>query len=214
MTGDEGGRLRRWLRQVSRTMTLRQVLAALAAVVVLASGLFGGLATAETTGPAALESGEKIHAEPFDLTVDRVRWSTDLGLDEEVRGRYIAVVATLENTSDHPVYTGTLRDTMRLRGLEGFYAGLTGDETERSEDATPQVLVLADGSPLSAAAPGLEYEVAFVWEQEESEPLPTEATVEVSQWTWRRSTLDDQFMWFDRTPTHEGTFDVEQGRES
>lgn len=214
MTGDEGGRVRRWLRQLSRTMTLRQVLAAGATVVVLASGLFGGLATARTAGPTEIVAGEPFHAEPFDLTVERLRWSDDLGLDEDLRGRYLVAVATVENTSDHPVYTSTIRDSVRLKGLDGFYTGLLGEETGRSDDAAPQVLVLADASPLSAVAPGLEYEVAFVWEQAASEPLPTEATVAVSAWTWRRSSLDDQLMWFDPTVTHAGTLAVSQGGAS
>jgi len=217
MTGDEGGRLRGWLGRLGRlgrTVTLRQAFAGVAAVVVLASAPFGGLATAEPTGPAELEAGETVHAAPFDISIDRLRWSDDLGLDEEVRGRYLVAVATLENTSDHPVYATTIAETVRLRGLDGLFTGRRGEETVPSAEAVPQVLVLADASLLSSASPGLAYEVAFVWEQDESQPLPSEVTVEVASRTWRASRIDDQEAWFDPTVTHTGTFPVSQGRES
>ncbi|MBC9225486.1 hypothetical protein GL325_04030 [Aeromicrobium sp. 636] len=214
MTRAADDRLRRWLLRWSRTVTLRQTLLAIAAVAVLASGLFGGLATATPEGPAELKVGRTIHAEPFDLSIERARQVDDLGLGGEPRGRSIAVVAKLTNTSDHPVYGSQIGRTLQLRGLDGVYRGASGDETGPSEQATPQVLVLADASILGTAAPGLEYEVAFVWEQAESEPVPTRATVAVAAHTWRKSRLDDQFLWFDPVVTHSGDLAVEPGRES
>src|SRR5690606_37951947 len=155
---------------------LRQVLLGIATVVVLVSGLFGGLATAESSGPTELEAGKRFHAEPLDLTVERIRWTVDLGLQETPRGRYIGVIVTLENTSDHPVYAKQIAASLRLHGLDGvFQTSTTADVTGPSENAVPRVLVLADTSVLSAAAPGLEYEVVFLWEQSKDQPLPTEA---------------------------------------
>lgn len=214
MTGEADDRLRGRLLGVARALSLRQVLLGTAAVMVLASGLFGGLATATPSGPADLEVGEQVHAEPFDVTVQRVRWTADLGLAEDPRGRYIGVVATLENTSDHPVYSSDIRAALRLGGLDGVYQREYGEETGPSQDAIPRVLVLADTSELSAAAPGLEYEVVFVWEQDEDEPLPTEATVGAVARTWRQSTLDDQYLWFDPSVAHEGVVAVERAKES
>ncbi|GAA3529823.1 hypothetical protein AFL01nite_00630 [Aeromicrobium flavum] len=214
MTGAEDNRLRRWVLRLSRTLTLRQALSAVAALVVLASGLFGGLATARTSGPTELVAGEQVHAEPFDVTVERARWLTDLGLEGETpRGRYISVVATIKNTSDHPVYRSEIRDTMRLHGLDGVFRRESGKETGPSEAATPRVLVVADASELASAAPGLEYEVVFLWEQAEYMPVPEDATVAVAARTWRQSTLDDQYLWFDPTVTHAGSIAIEKAKE-
>lgn len=207
--------MRARLLTLARTVTLRQTLLAIASVVVLASGLFGGLATAKTSGPAGLEAGEKVHAEPLDLTVERIRWTDDLGLEEEPRGRYIGLVATLKNTSDHPVYAQQIRESLRLHGLDGvFQTTTTPDETGPSHTAVPRVLVLADTSDLSAAAPGLKYEVVFVWDQAKDEPVPTEAVVSALSYTWRQSTLDDQFMWFDPAVSHEGVIAIEKAKQS
>jgi hypothetical protein len=153
-------------------------------------------------------------AEPFDVTVKRIRWLTDLGLEETPRGRYISVVATVKNTSDHPVYRSEIRDTLRLHGLDGVYPREYGLETGPSEKAPPRVLVTADATELTAAAPGLEYEVIFLWEQADHQPVPQSATVAVAARTWRQSTLDDQFLWFDPTVTHEGVIAIEKAKES
>lgn len=206
MTGVEGHRLRGWLLRLARTLTLRQLVLSVAAVVVLASGLFGGLATATTTaeGPAALVAGTRVHAEPFDVTVQRLRWLDDLGpAVTRPEGRYVGVVATVENTTDHPVYLDVIRRFLHLSDVEGV-----------DPDATPQVLVVADSAPLSSAAPGLEYEVVLLWDQAADAAPPTRATVSVRSHTWRQSTLDDQMLWFDPAVTHRGTFEVRPGGES
>lgn len=197
------------------TLTLRQVLLGAAAVVVLASGLFGGLAAAAPDGPAELTAGEQVSAAPFDLTIERARWVSDLGEDVATpRGRYVALVATVENTSDHPVHVGTLSDAVRLKDVEGIYTTSFEDTTGPSEDADPQVLLLSDGTSLSPVAPGLTFEVVLLWDQSTAVEPPTEVGVVVNAQTWRTSRIDEQEYWFDATPTHVGTFEVREGAES
>lgn len=215
MTGVSGNRVLRWLRSLLHTLTLRQAVLAVAAVVVVASGLFGGLATATPDGPKELTARKTVAAAPFDLTIERVRWLSDLGDDEpDPNRRYIGVVARITNTSDHPVYIGDARRTLRLLDADGIHPSSRSDETAPSIEVDPTVTVLADGSTLSAAPPGLAFEVVFLWEQSTAVDPPASVDLAVRAQTWRQSSLDDQHLWFDPTVTHEGPISVSEGSGS
>lgn len=204
MTGAERDRPRDWLLRFARTMTLRQLVLAVTGLAVLVSGLFGGLATATADGPAELEPGTAVDAAPLEITVERLRSLTDLGPTvADPRGRYIGAVATVRNTSDHPVHLGVIREALTLVGVEGL-----------DPAAAPQVLVVADSTPLSSAAAGLTYEVVYLWDQDATADPPSEATVAVQRHTWRQSTIDDQFLWLDPVVTHEGRFEVREASRS
>lgn len=202
--------MHRWLRTLLSTVTLRQVMLAIAAVAVLASGLFGGLATATPDGPAELKAGTELEAAPFDLTIERVRWLPDLGESEPDPGRrYIGVVATLTNSSDHPVHLGDVKAALRLVDVPGTVESESGDSVEPAD-----VMVIADSSALDTAPPGVEFEVVFLWTQSTAFEPPTTVDVAVRAQTWRQSRIDDQEMWFDPTVTHRGALAVKKGADA
>lgn len=195
---------------LTRTVTLRQAAIAVATLVVLASGAFGGLAAADKpSAHAAVEPGEEISVGPFDLTVHRARWVSDLGPDFEApHGRYVALVVTLENTSDDAVPMDDVERVIAATDLSGTYDDF-GRPAEEGEVAAPRVVLLADSTRLSQAQPGLEYEAAFLWDQSADVDAPTELSVSLVALTRRRSTVDDQMVWADPAVTHTATFDVE-----
>ncbi|GGD19500.1 hypothetical protein [Nocardioides daphniae] len=195
---------------LARTVSLRQAAIGVATVVVLASGAFGGLATAQKP-PAHddLSPGEQVSVGPFDLTVHRARWVSDLGPGFDApEGRYVALVVTLENTSDHPVAMDDVERVITATDLPGTYDEF-GRPADDGEVAPPQVVVLADATRLSQAQPGLAYEAAFLWDQSGDVEAPTELSFSLVALERRGSTLDDTMVWADPTVTHTATFDVE-----
>lgn len=195
---------------LARTISLRQAAIGVATVVVLASGAFGGLATAEKApAPEDLAPGEKVSVGPFDLTVHRARWVSDLGPEFGApQGRYVALVVTLENTSDDAVPMTDVERVVTATDLPGTYDAFSRP-AEQGEVAPPRVVLLADASRLSQAQPGLEYEAAFLWDQSADEEAPAELTFSLVALQRRPSTLDDTMVWADPTVTRTATFDVE-----
>lgn len=200
-----GGRL--WAWAVARS--LKQWAMAAAGVVVLMSGLFGGLekATPKVTELDQLKLGKTRHAHPLDLKVTGAYTTQRISnLHDEPRGRYLVVRATIRGTADESLYESTLGDTLRLAGVRGLYKTWSGDEI--SADARPSVFVAADRTQLTPAVPGLTYEVLFVWEQSAKVPAPRRITVVTQDLTHRKSTLDDQMLWTDAKPDARGRFTV------
>ena len=176
------------------------------AVVLLVSGLFGGLRDAPVEAAEPLVVGRAHEAAPFTLTVERARWTSDLGdIGKTERGRYLIVIVKVRTDVDRSVDLSILQEAVALKGLAGTYAAMGGDKIVPSEKAKPSVYVLADGTRMSALTPGLTYELAYVWEQGKDEPLPAELSVASRSHTWRQSSLDDQMNWFDETIDAVGT---------
>ncbi|MBE7323134.1 hypothetical protein IEQ44_00525 [Nocardioides sp. Y6] len=201
-----GGRLR-----LLRTLTLRQTLITLATLVVLVSGAFGGLATAQDDDTALpeVEPGEVFDAAPLEITVERARWVTDLGdTIEAPTGRYVAVMATLTNTSDHMVGRQTLRSAVALTDLVGA-VGDDGTPAERSVDVLPTIYVLDDATELTQAPPGLTYAVAFVWDQDDAVAPPDSVSFELRGHTWRAHSVDQVEDFADMTAVGSGQLEVE-----
>lgn len=201
-----------WLSRRS----LRQILLGLGAVVLLGSGLFGGLDRAAPEPRTVLVAQEAHVAEPFELTISRVAWSDDLGegFGPSKIGRYLLIQADIRTTQDLTVSSFVVRDALRLRGLDDLAADEFDSELVASEKAEPRVVVTADRVGLGEIGPGLSYNVVFIWEQDAAQPLPEEVEVESFAHGFRRSSLDDQEDWFDRIPDATGTFDVERFGES
>jgi len=208
MTG-EPGRLRRTIGWLA-ARSLRQLLLAVGAVVLLASGAFGGLRQAEPDARDALVAGEPHLSEPINLTIKRVAWSDDLGevIGPSEFGRYLLVVADVSSNQDRSVDAFVVKEALRFAGLEGFATSQLTREPVRSEDAEPQVIVTDDRTRLGELGPGLTYEVAFIWEQRTTEPLPTTAELLTRVHGFRQSSLDDQENWFDVADDATGRFPV------
>ncbi|WP_156387942.1 hypothetical protein [Cellulomonas sp. Root137] len=180
-----------------------------AIVLLAATAAFGGLQEQTQDGPEALTVDAPVEVAPFELTVHRVVWTTDLPgqyLSED-GNRWIGVVATVRNTSDAGLLGGTLRDALTLTDVDGLvkeHNPIVPGVTSTS------IALLEDGSSLSPVQPGLTYEAAFLFEQDGSVAPPTSATVLVQRHTWRSSSLDPTAAWWDPTTTLRGELDVRE----
>lgn len=204
-----------WRDWLSRR-SIRQVVLGLGGVLLLVSGLFGGLERAAPE-PRTVLVADKTHvAEPFELTISRVAWSDDLGegFGPSKIGRYLLIQTDIRTTQDLTVSSFVVREALRLRGLDGLAADEFDGELVPSEEAEPRVVVTADRVALGEIGPGLAYNVVFIWEQDAAQPLPEAVQVESFAHGFRRSSLDDQEDWFDRVPDATGTFDLERFGES
>jgi len=199
-------RVRSWLAGRS----LRQILLAVGAVILLVSGAFGGLKQAEADQRDTLEAGRPHLSEPIDLTIKRVAWSDDLGevIGPSEYGRYLLVIADVSSNQDRSVDGGVVREALRFTGLQGFSASQVDTDPVRSEDAEPQVIVTDDRTRLDGLGPGLTYEVAFIWQQQASEPLPTSVRLLTRSHGFRQGTFDDAEGWFDIADDAVGRFPV------
>lgn len=208
MMGDESRR-RHVLGWIARR-SLRQIVLAVGAVILLASGAFGGLRQAEPDQRGALTLGEPRDAAPVRLTVKGVYWADDLGeaIGPSDFGRYLLVIADVSSGHDASLDSFVVRETLRLNRLDQLAKNTLSRVPVPSEDADPQVIVTDDRVRLAELGPGLTYEVAFIWEQQISEPLPT--SIELQTWShqFRQSSLDDQENWFGRSPDATGRFAV------
>lgn len=183
------------------------------AVVLLVSGLFGGLREAPVEAAEPLKVGSPHKAEPFTLTVDRARWTSDLGeIGKTERGRYLIVIVKVRTDADRSVNLGVLQQALALQSAKGIYNSMGGDKIVASEKAKPSVHALPDGTRMSVLPPGLTYELAYIWEQKASEPVPAKLSVASRSHTWRQSSLDDQMSWFDETIDAVGTVPVTEAK--
>ncbi|MET0931105.1 MAG: hypothetical protein ABWX74_16410 [Aeromicrobium sp.] len=190
--------------------SLRQLLLALGAVIVLASGAFGGLKQAEADEREALVVDKPFVAEPFRMTVKGVFHADDLGevLGASDVGRYLLVIADISSTQSTSVDAWVVREAVRLKGLDGLARSEIDDRLVPSEDADPQVIVTEDRVRLTELGPGLTYEVAFIWEQKLSEPLPETVDLVARVHGFRASTLDGQLNWYDSADGSVGRFSL------
>ena len=171
-----------------RARSIRQMLLMAGAVVLLASGLFGGLREAPVEAAEPLVVGRPHDAAPFTLTVERARWTSDLGeIGKTERGRYLIVIVKVRTDEDRSVDLSVLQEAVALQQIDGIYAAMGGDKVGAGMQAKPALFVLADGTRMSALPPGLTYELAYVWEQRGSEPVPAELSVASRSHTWRQS---------------------------
>jgi hypothetical protein len=182
------------------------------AVVLLAvTAAFGGLQEQTKDGPEVLVLDAPVEVAPFELTVHRVVWTTELPgqYPSDESNRWIGVVATVRNTSDAGVLSGTLQDALTLADVDGLVRepGTLVPGVEASS-----VALLEDGSSLSPVQPGLTYEAAFLFEQDGSVAPPTSATVLLQRQTWRSSSLDPTAAWWDATTALRGELDVREAR--
>ncbi len=129
---------------------------------------FGGLepASPDQTLPA-VPVGRVTLVAPFDVTTNKLLWINDLPLvyPTEKGNRWLAITATVRNTSDATVGVGVLVDTMTVSQADGLVnQPVPGTARVRS---TYQKLI-ADNSDLDRLQPGLDYSVAFLYEQKAS----------------------------------------------
>lgn len=173
---------------------------------VLAMLAAGGLnpTTVVATDVDPLELGVAVDTGPFDITIDRVRAVDELpGISEgDEATRVIAMVATVSITQSTTQGGYLLNDSLTLSGVPGLVS--YDDSADDGAIAPTDSFVMADGTRLDALQPGLEYEVAIVWEQETTQPTPTEVEVELVGYTLRESSIDHSQEWLDPAPIRAG----------
>ncbi|MGI6878172.1 hypothetical protein [Microbacterium sp. gxy059] len=154
-----------------------------------------------------MDPDEIVEAAPFAISVTRARVFDELAdvFPAEDGMRYIAVMATAENTSDDPVAARVLAQAVAL-DLPRLQT-IALDAGEKIVD--PEVLRSADSLPQRTFQPGLPIEVVLAWKQHVAEPVAAEASVVFSEQTWRRSLLDDSWGWRDGEPSSRLTLPLE-----
>lgn len=193
-------------------LSLRQFLLLVGAFILLISGLFGGMRKAEPQSTIVKLTADKAHqVDPFTVTLERARWTSDLGpAGKTDRGRYLLVIARIRTDEKLSVGADVAADMIRLHGVEGLYGNSLADKIVPSKDAKPQVFSVGDSTRISTFPAGLTFEVAFVWEQAQATPLPTELSIDVSKQTWRQSSIDQQYLWTDAAEAATGTLPLRE----
>ncbi len=201
---ESGGRLRRLGPRAPRQhLTLAGSAAGAVALAVLVAGGFDPLEKPEAD-VAPLAAGEAVDLGPFTVTVDRMRVVDELpGISEgDDDTRVLALVATVTATGTTTQYGAMLSESVALEQLPGV-AG-DGDGPVPADD----VYVMADGTRLDAVQPGLEYEVALVWEQDARADVPSDARLVLVGRTLRESSIDRSMEWLDPLPVVAGVLEV------
>ena len=114
--------------------------------------------------------------------------------------RWIAVVVTMTNTTSESTPAGAaLAEVVATGAFPGRRA------------ATPQVVLVSDGSSRVQLAPGLPEQVAFFWEQDGAEPMPASLDVVIVGYGQRRDTFSDVVEWKDPASVAQLTAPVKRG---
>ena len=162
-----GRRMRQWVAGRGP----RQWWKAAVAVILAVAGLFGGLDTVDTS-VTEVKPGEEFSDGQFTVTVQRatlvpeVRGGTSTLAAAKPGRRYLGVVATLRNDGTIP---GRLTDEIDLR--------------DQPDDQFVGVMRVADGSRILSLGPGLQEQLAFVWELPEGAVTADDA---VALRVWRK----------------------------
>ncbi|TDD65267.1 hypothetical protein E1262_25725 [Jiangella aurantiaca] len=212
MMAESGGRLRRLALGAPRQhLTLTGSAAGAVVLAVLVAGGFDPLEKPEAD-VAPLAVGEAADIGPFTVTVDRMRVVDELpGISEgDDDTRVLALVGTVTATGTTTQYGAMLSESVALDGVPGVPAEVLPGETTDPGEPVPagDVYVMADGTRLDAVQPGLEYEVAFVWEQDARADVPSEARLVLIGRTLRQSSIDHSDEWLDPLPVVAGDIEV------
>lgn len=199
------GRARTGIGGWARARSYREYGLGLTLAGLLVSGAFGGLGETPDEPPATVPAKQVVDVAPFAVSVERVRVGRDLGVASVTvpEGRYLVVSARVRARAEDSVPYQALRDLVRLEGAGGLVPPLhpDGEPLPTPSDVVPTSIVSTeDAEPLGDLAPGLEYPVAFLFEQRPEASAPTAVTVVLSAHTWRRSAIEERMGWFDPTP--------------
>lgn len=193
-----------------------------ALVLILAGvGLTGGWgavaaeADAEADTVPTKAAGEVFTAKPFQLAITKARAFDELpGVLPKSKGaRYLVVAADVTDTDARYVEddAGITRHLIDDDAVSIDAKGLVdqlGKPLTEGKAPRPTVLRVNDTQRQAAFQPGVLTPVIVVFEQASSEPVPTELTVTVNSFTWRKSTLDNHYFWADPKPAAKVTLPV------
>ncbi|MFC0526896.1 hypothetical protein [Phytohabitans kaempferiae] len=174
-----------------------------------ASGLFGGLETAEKPEVPPVQVNELSEGEPWNVTITGARLVGDglpgIRLDNPAN-RWVVVLATVEVTA--PTSRNDMREVLEISGVEG----LVKDPALRRLDPG-YIIALRDGVSVTYLQPSMPEKLAYFWEQESTAPVPTEVKVTINQKTYRIDSLAGHKAWLGLEPRAELTVPVEDRRD-
>lgn len=174
---------------VSDILTPQRIGLALAAVVLVVTGLFGGMNAVEEAAPDELPTargGEPIAVEPMTFTVKSIRHADELRpvARAEPGKTYYFVVFDVTNLSDKAVPAYTLAEALKL--------DVAGTQTTQPITSLYRVndSLYADGYQ-----PDVPVSTVAVWEADAAAPVPQEATLTISELTWYEyfTTADEEW---------------------
>lgn len=170
--------------------------------------LFGSwdtiLAERDKTLPV-VAAGETVHADPFDVKFLKAFQAVEAKPTflPKPGKRWLLITMEATNTTQQYVYSALLSKSLSLQA--------DGLASEFASSATDPVLRrLPDGLPPASFQPDLTQKIVAAWQQHDSEPLPKELTVTLSENSYRTSSLTGEKGWFDPEKKFSATLTVEE----
>lgn len=216
-------RIRTRLRGVLARLSPLELTTAAVLVVLLVSGLFGGLRTVDADPVTSLDVGRAVAAAPLEVIVTGTYWSRQFGgieksadtaavyPDKSKRGRFVVVEAKVTNTTDATVNLDVLRYAVSLEGATRFFApGPSGPLVAAAQAQPYAVYTQPEKAAFTVAQPGVTYRVAYLFEQSLRTAAPTEVSVVVNEHVWREDSLDYRYDWKDPEAQARGLLPLRQ----
>lgn len=170
--------------------------------------LFGGWDTILAERDKALPvvaAGETVHAEPFDVKFLKAFHAVEAkpAFLPKPGKRWLLITLAATNTTQQSVSPSLLTKSLSLKadGIASEFGSTPID---------PALYRLPDGLPQSSFQPDLTQKVVVAWQQNDSEPLPKELTVTLSENSYRESSLTGEKSWFDPEEKISATLTVEE----
>lgn len=175
------------VRQVAGQQSYNWWLAVAGGLVVAVAGLFGGLRSGADEAIAHADPGQSVAGEPWNVTIDRARSLPAEALPPlapKQGTHWLVVAATIEVTADTPMAVSGISN-----GSPGplTISGVSGIEHPWADDTA----LVMDASLSPILQPGLPQQVAFLWEQVDSAPVPSTVTVTVVNLSHQQDSFGD-----------------------
>ena len=170
--------------------------------------LFGGWDTILAERDKALPvvaAGETVHAEPFDVKFLKAFQAVEAKPTFRSRPgkRWLFITMEVTNATQQSIHRALLVKSLSLKA-----DGLTSEFGSTPSD--PALYRLPDGLSPDSFQPGLTQKIVAAWQQNDSEPLPKELTVTLSENSYRKSSLTGEKAWFDPEEKISATLTVEE----
>ena len=117
--------------------------------------------------------------------------------------RWLFITMEVTNATQQSIHRALLVKSLSLKA-----DGLTSEFGSTPSD--PALCRLPDGLSPDFFQPGLTQKIVAAWQQNDSEPLPKELTVTLSENSYRESSLTGEKAWFDPEEKFSATLTVEE----
>lgn len=152
-----------------------------------------------------IKVNESVYAEPFEARFIRASITDDLkslGIPKQDGKRGILIYLETMITTDFSVSSDILSKSLTLQASELSEVYALPEDSEKP-DPRPIIFRGQDLQQNRAVVqrsfqPGLTQYVVAAWAQNKTEPLPTELTLTLSEFTYRASSVYGGMYWFDK----------------